>query len=73
MGSEAKFVNLLRSPGIDSQPDGPVQQSFLTYRPARLQRLAEGLLKCLQIRALEFWNKQKEYVQGLYDRNDKTG
>jgi hypothetical protein len=34
--SEPEFVNLLRSPGIDSQPGGPVQQPYLTYRPARL-------------------------------------
>ncbi len=33
---EPKFVNLLRSPGIDSQPVQP----YLTYRPARLHRLA---------------------------------
>jgi hypothetical protein len=43
MRSETKFVNLLKSPGIDSQPGGPVQQSFLTYLPARLQRLVESL------------------------------
>jgi hypothetical protein len=29
---EPKFVNLLRSPGIDSQE----RQPYLTYRPARL-------------------------------------
>ncbi len=28
---EPVFVNLLRSPGIESQPDGPVRQSYLTY------------------------------------------
>ncbi len=38
---EPGFVNLLRSPGIDSQPGGPVRQPCLTYRPARLHRLAE--------------------------------
>jgi hypothetical protein len=51
---EPVFVDLLRSPGIDSQPGGPVRQPYLTYRPARLYRLAEsipGLLKRLQIRA----------------------
>jgi hypothetical protein len=31
--AEAEFVNLLRSPGIDSQPGGPVQQSYLTPEP----------------------------------------
>ena len=56
---EPEFVNLLRSPGIDSQPDGPVRQPYLTYRPARLHRLAEsfplnrflGSFKRLQIGA----------------------
>jgi hypothetical protein len=33
--SEPKFVNLSRSPGIDSQPGEPVRQPYLTYRPAR--------------------------------------
>jgi hypothetical protein len=44
----ALFVNLLKSPGIDSQPGGSVRQSYLTYRHAMLHRLAEsisGLLK----------------------------
>jgi hypothetical protein len=36
------FVNLLCSPGINSQPGGPVRQSYLTNRPARLHRLAES-------------------------------
>ena len=52
---EPVFVNLLRGPGIDSQPGGPVRQPYLSYRPARLHRLVEttpGLLKRLQIRAL---------------------
>ncbi len=49
--SEPEFVISLRSPGIDSQPGGPLRQPYLTNRPARL--LAEsipGLLKRLQIR-----------------------
>ncbi len=58
--SEPEFVNILRSPGIDSQPGGPVRQPYLAYRSARLHRLAEsipwnrfpGVLKRLQIRAL---------------------
>ncbi len=37
------FVNLLRSPEIDSRPGGPVQQPYLTYRRAGLHRLAESL------------------------------
>ncbi len=39
--SEPVFVNLLRSLEIDSQPDGPVRQPYLTFWPARLHRLAE--------------------------------
>ncbi len=34
--SDPVFVNLLKSPGIDSQSGGPVRQPFLSYRPARL-------------------------------------
>jgi hypothetical protein len=51
---ETEFVNLIKNLGIDSLPGGPERQPYLTYRPARLYRLAEsipGLLKSLQIRA----------------------
>ncbi len=51
---EPVFVNLIRSPGIDSQPDGPVRKPYLSHRAARLHRLSEsiaGLPKRLQIRA----------------------
>ncbi len=41
--AEPVFVNFLKSPGIDSQPVGPVRQPYLTYRPARLHRLAESV------------------------------
>ncbi len=50
------FINILRSPRIDSQPAGQVRQLYLTYRQGKIHRLAEsipGLLKCLQIRALD--------------------
>jgi hypothetical protein len=40
---EPVFLNLLRSPGIDSQTGGPVRHPYLTYRPARLHRLAESI------------------------------
>jgi hypothetical protein len=40
--TEAVFVNLLRSPGIDSRPGGPVRQPLLSYRSARLHRRAES-------------------------------
>ena len=39
--SEPDFVKLLKSPGIDSKPVGPVRQPYMTYWPARLHRLAE--------------------------------
>jgi hypothetical protein len=40
--SEPVFVNLLRSPGIDSQPGGPVRQPYFSYRPTMLQRQVES-------------------------------
>jgi hypothetical protein len=40
---EPVLVNLLRSPGIDFQPGRPVRQPYLTYRPARLYRLAKSI------------------------------
>ncbi len=40
---EPVFVILLRSLGIDSQPDGPVRQPYLTYWPTRLHRLSESI------------------------------
>ncbi len=36
---EPEFANILKSPGIDSQPGGPVRQSYLTYRPALVHGL----------------------------------
>jgi hypothetical protein len=39
---EPVFLNLLRDSGIDSQPGGPVQQPYLSYRPAMQHRLAES-------------------------------
>jgi hypothetical protein len=57
---EPEYVNLSRSPGIDSQSGGPLQQLFLTYWLARQHTVGwqnrlesiSGLLKSLQIRAL---------------------
>ncbi len=60
---DPEFVNLLRGPGIHSQPGGPVWQPYLKYRPAGLHRLAEsipGLLKRLQIRA-QIWEAKKPH------------
>ncbi len=42
--TEPVFVNLLRSPWIDSQPGGPVRQPYLSYKPANLHRLEESIL-----------------------------
>jgi hypothetical protein len=41
--SEPIFADLLWSPGIDSQPGGPVRQPYFSYRPARLHRLAKPI------------------------------
>jgi hypothetical protein len=41
--AELVFVDLLRSPGIDSQPGGTVRQPYLSYRPDRLHRLAKSI------------------------------
>ncbi len=38
-GTEPLFVFLLRSPGIDFQPGGPLRQPYLSYWPDRLHRL----------------------------------
>jgi hypothetical protein len=41
--AEPVFVDLLRTPGVDSQHGGPVRQHYLSYRPARIDRLAESV------------------------------
>ncbi len=41
--TEPEYGDLLKSPGIDSQPRGPVRQPYLSFRPARLHRLAESI------------------------------
>jgi hypothetical protein len=45
MYPELVFVDLLRSPGINSQQGGPVRQLYLSFWPARLHRLAESVLR----------------------------
>ncbi len=40
--TEPVFPNILRSPGVDSQPDGTVRQPYLSYRPAMLHRQVES-------------------------------
>jgi hypothetical protein len=57
----------LMRPEIDSQPGGPVRQSYLTYRASRLEGIDSmesipGLLKRLQIRACA----EVEYMSILY-------
>jgi hypothetical protein len=41
--TEPEFVNLSRSPGIDSQPGGPVRQLYLFDAPARQAIKAGGI------------------------------
>jgi hypothetical protein len=41
--AEPVFVNLLRSPGIDLRPGGPVRRPYLSNWPARLHSLAESI------------------------------
>jgi hypothetical protein len=41
--SRAHFVNLSKSPGIDSQPGALVRQSYLSYRSAMKHRLEESI------------------------------
>jgi hypothetical protein len=64
----ARICKPYKEPGIDSQLGGSVRQPYLTYRPARLHRLAEsipctdhGLVKRLQIRAQLF--KVKRHLE----------
>ncbi len=40
---EPVFVNILRSPRIDSQPGGPVRQVYLMYRPPTRARICKRL------------------------------
>jgi hypothetical protein len=56
--TEREFVNLLRSPGIDTQPGGPVRQPYLTYRPAGLYRLAESILCNRILSSLSVYKKR---------------
>jgi hypothetical protein len=68
---EPEFLNLLRSPEIDSQRCRLVGQPSLRHRPARIRRLAESiprLLKRLQIRALFSVDWQGERGQVAFSR-----
>jgi hypothetical protein len=44
-GLRARICKPFKEPRIDSQPGGPVRQPYLFYRPARLHRLAESILR----------------------------
>jgi hypothetical protein len=41
--TEPIFADLLRRPGIDFQPGGPVRHPYFSYRPVRLHRLAKSI------------------------------
>jgi hypothetical protein len=41
--ARARICKPFMSPGINSQSGGPVRQAYLTYRPARLLRMAESI------------------------------
>ncbi len=43
MSEEPVFLDLLRSPRIDSQPDGLVRKPYFSYGPARLHRLSKSI------------------------------
>jgi hypothetical protein len=58
---EPVFVDLLRRPGIDSQPGGPVRQPYFSYRPARLHRLTTSIprnrfLDSINVYKYGLWN-----------------
>jgi hypothetical protein len=59
--SEPIFVNLLRSSEIDSLPGVPVQQPFLTYRPAKLHRLEESIL-AIKVFKYKLWSQHVNIV-----------
>jgi hypothetical protein len=59
----ARICNLLRRPGIDSQPGGSVRQPYLTYRPARLHRLASGSLNVYKFVPSFKASSMKEYFE----------
>ncbi len=67
--SEPVFVNLLWSPGIDFMPAVPVRQPYLSYRPARLHRLAESIprnrfLGSLNVYKYELWSFRHSSCSG---------
>ncbi len=67
---EPVFENLLRSPGIDSRPGLPVRDPYLSYRPARLHRLAASIPR---IRFLGSWNVYKYGARKLQNKKGTEG
>jgi hypothetical protein len=65
-GPEPVFLNLLRSPGIDSQPGGQVRQPYLLDRPAKLHRPAESIPRIPSLGSL---NVYKYGLCGLLNPN----
>jgi hypothetical protein len=68
--SEPVFVNLLRSPVIDSQPCGTVRQFYLSYRPARLHRLAESTSRNQFLGSINVYKYRLRRKLCFIDRNE---
>ncbi len=64
--AEPVFVNLLKSPEIDSQPSWPAQQPYLSYQPTRLQRQAESIPR------KQFLGSLNVYKYGLWSKPSST-
>jgi hypothetical protein len=65
------ILKLLRSPGIDSQPGGPVRQPYLAYRSARLHRPAgsiplEVIPGFLEVKKYRLWPNQRTTTLFLF-------
>ncbi len=57
MQPEPVFVDILRSPGIDFQPGGPVRQPYLSYWlvATRLHRMAESIPRNRLLGSINFY------------------
>jgi hypothetical protein len=70
---EPVFVDLVRSLRIDSQPGGPVLQPYLSYRHARLHRLAKSIprnrfLVSINIYKYGLWEEEPGFQGHLFRR-----
>ncbi len=68
--SEPVFVYLFRSPGIDSQPGGPVRQPYLLYRPAKLHRPTDSISRnqfpgSLNVYKYWLWSGWRTFLSGF--------